>query len=122
VRDCLLSRASISTGLANRAYDSLFGLLNKTVTRAGGLMLRRWMLAPLVVQSHIEKRLDGVAFFYDIQNEEIRQVLVSLEFVMHCFCERYSFSGLVVQAQGVSGRGRNLQAHQEPLRLGQRLV
>ncbi|RMX63972.1 hypothetical protein DD238_004570 [Peronospora effusa] len=57
---------------------SLFGLLNRTVTKSGGSMLRRWMLTPLVSCVQIDERHNSVAFFVDAENDELRQLLVLL--------------------------------------------
>ncbi|OWZ12300.1 hypothetical protein PHMEG_00014562 [Phytophthora megakarya] len=67
---CLLS-------LLNKFWHlySLFGLLNRTVTKSGGSMLRRWMLTPLVNSSHIDERQSGVAYFADTENDELRHLL-----------------------------------------------
>ncbi|KAL7687160.1 putative DNA mismatch repair protein MutS, core [Plasmopara halstedii] len=63
---------------AGRAKEgfSLFGLLNRTVTKSGAFMLHRWMLTPLVTRGRIEERQSSVAFFTDVENDEIRQLLL----------------------------------------------
>lgn len=58
---------------------SLFGLVNRTVTKAGFYKLRQWMLTPLVNAARINERLDAVAFFMQPENEEIRTQLVRLD-------------------------------------------
>ncbi|KAL4108662.1 hypothetical protein PRIC1_000373 [Phytophthora ramorum] len=62
------------SGRAKEGF-SLFGLLNRTVTKSGGCMLRRWMLTPLVSSAHIDERLSAVAFFTAAKNDELRQLL-----------------------------------------------
>ncbi|TYZ62022.1 hypothetical protein PybrP1_011524 [[Pythium] brassicae (nom. inval.)] len=56
---------------------SLFGLVNRTVTKAGHYKLRQWMLTPLVNATLINERLDAVGFFSQSENEEIRTILYS---------------------------------------------
>ncbi|KAG3114792.1 hypothetical protein PI124_g6463 [Phytophthora idaei] len=63
------------SGRAKEGF-SLFGLLNRTVTKSGGCLLRRWMLTPLVSSVHINERQNLVAFFTDAENDEIRQHLL----------------------------------------------
>ncbi|ETI56637.1 hypothetical protein, variant 5 [Phytophthora nicotianae] len=63
------------SGRAKEGF-SLFGLLNRTVTKSGGSMLRRWMLTPLVSNTHINERHNSVAFFTDTENDELRQLLL----------------------------------------------
>lgn len=67
------ARGSLLTALE----CSLFGLLNRTVTKSGGSMLRRWMLTPLVNSVQINARLNAVAFFTAAENDELRQLLVT---------------------------------------------
>ncbi|CAI5728086.1 unnamed protein product [Peronospora effusa] len=62
------------SGRAKEGF-SLFGLLNRTVTKSGGSMLRRWMLTPLVSCVQIDERHNSVAFFVDAENDELRQLL-----------------------------------------------
>ncbi|KAE9040796.1 hypothetical protein PR001_g6904 [Phytophthora rubi] len=62
------------SGRAKEGF-SLFGLLNRTVTKSGGSMLRRWMLTPLVNSMQINARLNAVAFFTAAENDELRQLL-----------------------------------------------
>ncbi|CAH0487368.1 unnamed protein product [Peronospora farinosa] len=62
------------SGRAKEGF-SLFGLLNRTVTKSGGSMLRRWMLTPLVSSVQIDERHNSVAFFVDAENDELRQLL-----------------------------------------------
>ncbi|KAG6598069.1 uncharacterized protein IUM83_09358 [Phytophthora cinnamomi] len=62
------------SGRAKEGF-SLFGLLNRTVTKSGGSMLRRWMLTPLVNNTQIDERLSAVAFFTAAENDELRQLL-----------------------------------------------
>ncbi|CAI5731867.1 unnamed protein product [Peronospora destructor] len=62
------------SGRAKEGF-SLFGLLNRTVTKSGGSMLRRWMLTPLVSSVQIDERHNSVAFFADAENDELRQLL-----------------------------------------------
>lgn len=65
---------------------SLFGLLNRTVTKSGGSMLRRWMLTPLVSSMQINARLRAVAYFSSTENDELRQQLVtSRNLIELCF-------------------------------------
>ncbi|CAI5731863.1 unnamed protein product [Peronospora destructor] len=63
------------SGRAKEGF-SLFGLLNRTVTKSGGSMLRRWMLTPLVSSVQIDERHNSVAFFADAENDELRQLLL----------------------------------------------
>ncbi|CAI5718412.1 unnamed protein product [Peronospora farinosa] len=63
------------SGRAKEGF-SLFGLLNRTVTKSGGSMLRRWMLTPLVSSVQIDERHNSVAFFVDAENDELRQLLL----------------------------------------------
>ncbi|KAI9905739.1 hypothetical protein PsorP6_013706 [Peronosclerospora sorghi] len=65
------------SGRAKEGF-SLFGLLNRTVTKSGGSMLRHWMLTPLVNSAQINERLSSVAFFSNSENDEFRQLLVFL--------------------------------------------
>lgn len=62
---------------------SLFGLINRTVTKSGLYKLRQWMLTPLVDAALINERLDAVAFFSRAENEELRRFLVRLAHVQH---------------------------------------
>ncbi|KAG7379942.1 MutS protein msh5 [Phytophthora pseudosyringae] len=62
------------SGRAKEGF-SLFGLLNRTVTKSGSCTLRRWMLAPLVSGAEIDERQRSVAFFTDSENDEVRQLL-----------------------------------------------
>ncbi|KAK1941664.1 DNA mismatch repair protein MSH5 [Phytophthora citrophthora] len=63
------------SGRAKEGF-SLFGLLNRTVTKSGGCMLRRWMLTPLVDSTQISERLSSVAFFTEAENDELRQLML----------------------------------------------
>jgi DNA mismatch repair ATPase MutS len=73
---CLLRTANdLAYQLTNE--HSLFGLLNRTVTKSGGCMLRRWMLTPLVSGDQINERLAAVSFFTEAENDELRQLLVT---------------------------------------------
>uniref|UniRef100_A0AAV1T9Z9 DNA mismatch repair proteins mutS family domain-containing protein n=1 Tax=Peronospora matthiolae TaxID=2874970 RepID=A0AAV1T9Z9_9STRA len=62
------------SGRAKEGF-SLFGLLNRTVTKSGACVLRRWMLAPLVSSAQIDERHDSVAFFTNAENDELRHLL-----------------------------------------------
>ncbi|CAH0476482.1 unnamed protein product [Peronospora belbahrii] len=62
------------SGRAKEGF-SLFGLLNRTMTKSGGCMLRRWMLTPLVSSVQIAERHNSVAFFANTEYDELRQLL-----------------------------------------------
>ncbi|CAI5732709.1 unnamed protein product [Hyaloperonospora brassicae] len=63
------------SGRAKEGF-SLFGLLNRTVTKSGSCMLRRWMLTPLVSSVQLDERHRSVAFFTSAENDELRQLLL----------------------------------------------
>jgi len=44
---------------------TLFHLLDKTLTAMGGRLLKEWLLRPLLLPEAIQKRQEGLAFFYD---------------------------------------------------------
>jgi len=55
--------------------QTLFHLLDLTVTAMGGRLLKEWILRPLLKPAAIEERQSGVAFFYD--NLELRTAVQS---------------------------------------------
>ncbi|MCS7197788.1 MAG: DNA mismatch repair protein MutS [Candidatus Bipolaricaulota bacterium] len=56
---------------------TLFRVINHTITGMGERLLRRWLLAPLLDQTEIEKRLDAVEFFVEhaLERSELRTLL-----------------------------------------------
>lgn len=56
---------------------TLFRVINHTVTGMGERLLRRWLLAPLLDQTEIERRLDAVEFFVEraLERSELRTLL-----------------------------------------------
>lgn len=56
---------------------TLFRVINHTVTGMGERLLRRWLLAPLLERTEIERRLDSVAFFVEhaLERSELQSLL-----------------------------------------------
>ncbi len=63
-----------------RLEGSLLGVLDATVTPMGARLLRQWVSKPLLDATAINKRLNGVAYFYGdgMQRAELRQALKPL--------------------------------------------
>ncbi len=61
----------------NKVQGSLFSVIDRTVTAAGGRLLKKWVEQPLRNWDEIEDRLEKVEVFYQLHNlrEEIRSLL-----------------------------------------------
>lgn len=57
---------------ADGAAGSLFSLIDKTKTKFGRRLLRKWMMCPLMNQFHIEQRLNAIEDFDLIKLERER--------------------------------------------------
>ena len=55
----------------NLIIFSLYGLLNRTRSKVGGRMLRRWMLKPLYHPEIIQERLDTLEYLVSTENAEL---------------------------------------------------
>eukprot|EP01080_Neovahlkampfia_damariscottae_P003540 gene3540-6275_t len=62
--------STMSIGVAKEGL-SLFGIMDKTVSKIGKSLLRDWFLQPILDLTIIETRLDTIEFFQDSQFEEI---------------------------------------------------
>ncbi|TMW57428.1 hypothetical protein Poli38472_003353 [Pythium oligandrum] len=54
---------------------SLYGLLNRTLTKGGAALLRQWMLAPLLDVAIINMRLDAVEYLCKPDVDELRKAI-----------------------------------------------
>ncbi|NPA25985.1 MAG: DNA mismatch repair protein MutS, partial [Chloroflexi bacterium] len=63
-----------------KVEGSLLGVLDRTVTPMGRRLLRQWVNQPLLDVARINRRLDGVAFFFDdpLTRAEVREALKPL--------------------------------------------
>jgi DNA mismatch repair protein MutS len=65
----------IFSSLANQGiHGTLISVLDRTITSAGGRLLKRWIRRPLAVKENIEKRLNRVEEF--ITNRDLREDVV----------------------------------------------
>ncbi len=66
----------VQTLRENKVQGSLLWVLDRTVTAAGGRLLRKWIEQPLRLQEEIEDRLEKVEMFY--QHHQVREETRSL--------------------------------------------
>lgn len=63
------------TGHSKEGF-SLFGLLNRTLTKHGSHLLKSWLLAPSMCLPTIEERLDTISFLVAPENEGCLETMV----------------------------------------------